>query len=324
MEHKIMQIISITIILFFLYFLYKYIKTLIKVKRLEPFSIKTKNKTTIEGNTYGIINKFSKFLRKLIVFNSVCNSYNKYIDPEDKVSDEMDYISIKILLGSSMTFLYLLISFLYKQNIDSFLILITFLIGFLTPDFYWQIKYQGKKNIIKEDILQAIIIMNNSYRANKNTEQAIRDVIKRTKGPIKEEYQKIMYDLKLSFTISEAFKRMYDRTKIKVILEISNILALMNVSGTNIIALFEEIEHKLLKEEKINNKLNNIKSYNTMFGIISSVIPLIVLVLLFVYNESYRVILLHKYSFAFYSLITVIYLFYIYLIYKMVRGRDYE
>ena len=163
--------------------------------------------------------------------------------------------------------------------------------------------------------------MNNSFKANKSIEQSINDVINRLEGPIELEYRKILYDTKLGLTISEAMMRMYDRTNINIIRDISLKLALINKSGANIIDIFEQIEKDIIEERKLKIELNNIRKINSLFYIIFMLIPIIFIITLIIFNSDIFKIFTSKYGAILAIIEIIIYIIYLNIIAKTIRRK---
>ncbi len=317
----VLYIVAILFIIFILYILYKFILSISRSKRIESFSINNNDDLSIESAILKIIINISNFLKKLIVFNMIESHYDKYINKNSKLKDGMDVLTIKILLSLLCIIIYIFSISIEKQQFNIFIFLTTLIISFIIPDIYYYIKFRNHKNTVDDEILRSIIIMNNSFKANKSIEQSINDVINRLEGPIELEYRKILYDTKLGLTISEAMMRMYDRTNINIIRDISLKLALINKSGANIIDIFEQIEKDIIEERKLKIELNNIRKINSLFYIIFMLIPIIFIITLIIFNSDIFKIFTSKYGAILAIIEIIIYIIYLNIIAKTIRRK---
>ncbi len=169
-----------------------------------------------------------------------------------------------------------------------------------------------------------IIIMNNSYKISGSTELALKDVISRTDGVVKEEISRVLNDIKLGLDISDAFLRMYIRTKLKVVLYISRFLSLTTKFGINITEAFDNIEKKLLDNERLNNELNNIHNINAVSGLLFALLPLVFIFILVVYNRVYLDLFLSNIGVFVVSILLLLYLLYLIFIRTIMRGGKYD
>ncbi len=251
-----LQILAWLFIAYIISLVFKYLISLKKMNRLSYFSLNIENKKQ-KGFIANIVRVLSKVLGSLVIFNGLARTYDKYIYEDGKLKKGMDYVSIKILLGGLLVFINVLINALYRLEFSILLIFISFVLGFIIPDFYCLFR-RKRVGILNKNLLSAIIIMNNSYKANGSSEQAIKAVIDRTDGLLSIEFMKILNDVKIGIELNEAFYRMYERTGLSIVKYISNILALVSKSGIDLIDAFSSIEKKLLEVEKLNIELMNI------------------------------------------------------------------
>lgn len=320
----VLQIFAIFFLLFILYLLFRFVVASIRAKRLTDFSLRGSKESSEKSIIFRIIYSFSDFLKSLVIFNQYGKTYDKYIYEESRLRKGIDYISIKILLGISFVFSYLFISFLYREPISSLLILLVFVIGFLLPDFYCLFIRRKKVKILNKNMLSAIIIMNNSFKANSSTEKAINDVISRTDGLLSIEFKKVLNDLKIGMNVSEAFLRMYRRVRISSILYISRVLSLVNKSGISIVEAFDLIESKLINEEKFNNQINVLNSTNKISLLIFSILPVIFILCIIFYNKEYIMLFTTYLGTFVLAIILILYVFYLMLLRMIFRGGKYD
>lgn len=320
----VLQIFAIFFLLFILYLLFRFVVASIRAKRLTDFSLRGSKESSEKSIIFRIIYSFSDFLKSLVIFNQYGKTYDKYIYEESRLRKGIDYISIKILLGISFVFSYSFISFLYRDSISSLLILLVFVIGFLLPDFYCLFIRRKKVKILNKNMLSAIIIMNNSFKANSSTEKAINDVISRTDGLLSIEFKKVLNDLKIGMNVSEAFLRMYRRVRISSILYISRVLSLVNKSGISIVEAFDLIESKLINEEKFNNQINVLNSTNKISLLIFSILPVIFILCIIFYNKEYIMLFTTYLGTFVLAIILILYVFYLMLLRMIFRGGKYD
>ena len=302
-----LQILAWLFIGYIVYLVVRYIKSLSKDK----------------GLINNIIFKTSKVLESLVIFNGLARTYDKYIYSDSRLRKGIDYVSIKILLGLLFIFVNVLINALYRIEFSSLLILISFVLGFIIPDFYCLFNKNKRVNILNKNLLSAIIIMNNSYKANESTEQAIKYVIDRTEGAVSVEFMKVLNDIKLGIDISESFNRMYERTHLPVIKYMSSVLGLVNKSGIDIIDAFSNIEKKLLEIEKFNNELIVLRDTNRLSVLLFSILPLVFLVTVVAYNTEYIKLLMNVNGIFIILIMFISYMLYLFIIKRIIRGDKY-
>ena len=317
-----LQILAWLFIGYLVYLVIRYLKTLLRLNRLSYYSLNLENKKD-KGLINNIIFKMSRVLESLVIFNGLARTYDKYIYTDSKLRKGIDYVSIKILLGLLFIFINILINSLYRIEFNALLVIISFVLGFIIPDFYCLINKNKRVNILNKNLLSAIIIMNNSYKANESTEQAIKSVCERTEGAVAVEFMKVLNDIKLGIDISEAFYRMYERTNLSAVKYMSQVLGLVNRSGIDIIDAFSNIEKKLLEIEKFNNELIVLRDTNRLSVLIFSILPLVFLVTVVAYNTDYIKLLMSVNGIFIILIMFISYMLYLFIIKRIIRGDKY-
>lgn len=317
-----LQILAWLFIAYLIYLGIRYVISLAKLNRLSYYSLNLENKKD-EGLVLNIVRKMSRILESFVIFNGIARTYDKYIYQDSKLRKGIDYITIKILLGLFLVFINIFINALYRLVFSTLLILISFILGFIIPDFYCLFNKNKRIKLLNKNLLSAIIIMNNSYKANESTEQAIKSVIERTEGTVSVEFMKVLNDIKLGIDISEAFSRMYERTNLKVVKYMSSVLGLVNKSGIDIIDAFSNIEKKLLEEEKFNNEILYLKDTNRLAVLLFAILPVVFLVTVIAFNTNYLSLFVGINGVFIILIIFISYMLYLFIIKRIIRGDKY-
>ncbi len=316
---SLLQLCAIIFIIFMCYLLYKYVVYYIRKTRLVDFSLKVK---TIRVNPLlRAIKSTSSTLKAIPFING--KKYNRYAKLVPAFEDGYDVISSKVLCCLFILFLYIFVSILYKADIYITMVLVCLILGYVLLDFYYIYSSRNVNRIVSKDMLGAVIIMNNDFKANRSVEQAINDVIERKTGPIKKEFKKIIDDVELGLSYGEAFLRMYKRTRIKSVLDISHAFSLYTMIGSDLIEIFDSIEEKIIEEEKFDIQVKSVKVFNKFFKILFNILPIFI-VIIFLFNKEYMKLLLGTKGIIFLCIIVVLYIIYIVTINKIVRRYNYD
>lgn len=321
-DSDILQVLVVILILVIIFLAIKICISVKRSKRIEDFAIKQNNgRLNVEYRFFKFVHKFSYILKNLVIFNTVAHSYDKYLTKDNKnFRMGLDYISLKFIISFFFVILYLLGACLYLKKIDSFFIFLSFVVGFFIVDIILVFKYDKKRTVIVNDILKAVIIMNNSFKANKSMEQALDDVVLRLDGPIKDEFLKIINDIKLGLSLQEAFFRMYKRTELEIVSDIANMLSLVAVLKTDFVTIFDMIEKRIVEEEKLKNRIKNIKIFNGIFMAFMVVLPILLIVLVVCLNSNYYNMIVDEKGYIVIGSLVILYTIYLLLVRRMVRG----
>ena len=335
------NLIDIIVRIFFILCLFPLVVIIIRLyqasrfeKRIEDYSIDSlnKNEKAYFDRIYIFIlkirHKLSSFLKKIKLFNKYSEKYEQYTDKTKIIQEEpMDYISNKFLVGFAVIIIVLLSDVFQYKTPSALQIFISFIIGFFIPDLFLIGKKQFLKKQMEANILKAVIIMNNAFKSGRSTMQAIEIASIELEGPIREEFRKMYIDLSYGLSIENTFKRFAKRVDIEEVRYITTSLAILNKTGGNIVKVFSSIERSFFDRRKMDDELKSLTaSANLMFWILIS-IPILVVAVISAVNfiakaDSYFLPLFKSpLGLALFGLIAILYIFYIYVVRKIMRVR---
>lgn len=235
-----------------------------------------------------VIKKVSSVIEKSALLKKYGDTYEKHIT-YDQLEDRrgIDYISVKILLGFVTLVLYILTMMFQYVGLSLIGLFLSYIAGFFIIDIFVAIEYRKKRKEISDDLLKAIIIMNNSFKSGMSIMQAIEIVKNELDGAIGDEFKKIYLDMSYGLTIETVFDRFYKRVKLDDAKFISTSLTLLNKTGGNIVKVFKSIEREFFDKKKLNDELKTATASSVFVYKLLLVIPFIVCFLIFILNPSY-------------------------------------
>lgn len=269
---------------------------------------------------YNLIISISKKLNKSDVLKRYSKRLDKYSVKRDNYKLRgIDYISIKFIISIIIGILYILTT-LIRNNFDYMILIFVMILCFFMFDIYLIIEYRNRRKQIENDLLNAIIIMNNAFKSGMNIMQAVSIVETELEGPIKEEFKKINIDIKYGLSLETVFDRFYKRVKIEDIKYLTSSLSLINKTGGNIVKVFGSIEKNFYDKKKIKEEMKSLTSSSIfMFRLLIS-IPLVLIIIITMLNTTYFVPLLNtKLGRIFILLIVLLYILYIIVIRKVMK-----
>lgn len=291
---RLIQIILVLLILGVGYYLLCLYNTLKLEKRLAKFSI-----NGIEDNEISIVDrlinlfwklakKLAKVLKKSEILRRYGEKYNKYITVNmRKAREGIDYVAIKFLLALLVVVLSLVTFAFNEMQFDVMIELIVFIVVFFVPDFYLKAKFLNKRKRIEDDLLKAIIIMNNAFQSGRNIMQAIECVKLELDGPIQDEFEKIYLDITYGLSLEVVFNRFYERVKLEDARYITSSLTLLNKTGGDIIKVFSLIQKSIFDKKNLKNELKSLTASSQFVFKMLVVLPFIFGGIIFILNPSY-------------------------------------
>ena len=282
-----------------------------------------------DENTYSLIDvlkniyktleeKLSKKLIKTNIFDDYSKRYIKYSESK-RLLTNMNYISRKILIGLFCLFLLLCSSCFKDNNLTIINVLITFLIGFFLYDIYLYIIGKQEHNKIDNDIIEAIVIMNNAFKSGKSIIQAINLVSVEMNGKISDEFKRISEDIKFGLDIEEAFKRFSNRVNSIEATYLTSSIVVLSKNGGNIVSVFDSIEKNALARKRLRDELkSNSSQARFVYHVLVAIPPLLVVSLLLLNSAYFITLFTTTIGFLAFVLIILLYILYIIIIRKIV------
>lgn len=325
----IVQTIVMVILAFVIFYLIIYNKSLRLEKRISKYSIDSIKDDSISlfdllSNEYSkLVMKLSGILKKSVFLNKYSLRYNKYITYEnEKNTVAMDFVSNKVficLLFVFIIFFARIIEGVFPSYID---ILVSALLGFFSIDIYFKIYDYVKKKQIEQDLLNAIIIMNNAFRSGRSTMQAIEIVAHELKGPIKQEFKKMHLEISYGLSLDVVFERFSKRVDSEEVNYITSSLSILNKTGGNIIKVFSSIEKMLFNKQKLKQEMKSLTSSANMISKILLVMPFVFVAIITLLNPSYFMSLINtSLGNVLLFVIVLIYGLYAFIVNKIMKVR---
>ena len=327
-EILFIQIITIFILAMVIIKLLKMKKSLKYVKRVGTFGIDsiTDNDISVFDKlnhiVFEIIKSISKLLTRLKIWNKSSKRFEKYISSEKlKKIKPIDFISLKFLIAIAFSSLYLVNCMFLYENVNHCILLALFILSYFSYDVFLKFKYAFYKKSVENDLLKAVIIMNNSFQSGNNISQAINVVISQLDGPIVLEFKKIAADISYGLNIDEIFDRFYSRVKIADVKYIATSLSIINKTGGNITRVFKTIEKSIVEQKKLRDEINMLTSSSMLMYKILIIIPIVLVIFFQIIDNGYFYLLFTNPIGLVILFVTIeLYIGYIIIIRKIMKG----
>ena len=325
----IIQTIIMVLLAFIIFYLILYNNSLKLEKRISKYSIESikNNSVSLFDLIYNEYKKLiiylTKMFNKSVIIKKYASKYNKYITYEnDKDIVAMDYVSNKVLI----CILFILI-IIFARTIEgifpSFIdLLISSLLGFFSIDIYFKFYDYIKKKQIEQDLLNAIIIMNNAFRSGRSTMQAIEIVAKELKGPISQEFKKMHLEISYGLSLDVVFERFSKRIESEEVSYITSSLSILNKTGGNIIKVFSSIEKMLFNKKKLKQEMKSLTSSANILSKILLIMPFVFVAVISLLNPTYFTPLFNtSLGNILLIIIVIIYALYAFIVNKIMKVR---
>jgi tight adherence protein B len=234
----------------------------------------------------------------------------------------MDFISTKILCSILCIIIAIFAKTIKFKIFNSYDIYIPLVFGFFLPDFLYYYKYKTYRKKLENDLLQAIIIMNNAFKSGRSITQAITLVSNELEGPMAEEFKKMNLELSFGLGMDVVFNRLYERVKIDEVAYLTASLTILNQTGGNIVEVFKSIEKSLFNKKKLSLELKSLTSGSRMIVNVLMIVPVAFILLIWIINPLYfQPLLTTKLGLILCGIVFTYYILYIIVIRKLLKVK---
>ena len=292
-------------------------------KRISRYSIKeSKNKydKSYYDKFFDNYKLFVKAQRKKIIklFPNLVRRYDKYVtDGEIRAAD---YVTHKIVISFIFVILTIVAMVIQGKFITLFQLFVSMILGFYILDIILFVFNKLKKKQIENDILRAIIIMNNAFKSGKSTIQAVEIASKKLSKPISLEFKRMHQEMKYGMSVDVVFDRFARRIKLEEAEYLSSSLTILNRTGGNIIAVFNSIEKTLFDKKKLKEELKNLTLVSKLLVKILLIVPIVFVLLIYLLDPSYfDPFFESSLGYMLLGIVLVLFIIYAYLLQRIVK-----
>lgn len=259
-------------------------------KRISRYSIRG-NKNRYDKSYYDIVfdgyKNFVKKQRKKInkLFPTLVRKYDKYVT--DGEVRAVDYVTHKIVISFLFVILTIVTMVIQGSFITTLQFFASIIFGFYILDIILWVVNKFKKKKIEDDMLRAIIIMNNAFKSGKSTIQAVEIASQKLSKPISSEFKRMHQEMKYGLSVDVVFDRFAKRMNLEEAEYLSSSLTILNRTGGNIVAVFNSIEKTLFDKKKLNEELKNSTTVSNLLVKILLVVPIVFVLIIYMLNPSY-------------------------------------
>ena len=312
----------------FLLFVLKFIKGIMLEERIAPFAISHDDDLddSIFDNLIKIYTNFqhklSNILEKSSLITGLSKRYAKYVPLTDNHLKEIDFISDKIVLG----IIVMLITFasqIFKLRIlMPYELIVPFIIGFFIVDVYYAIKYAIYYRQLENDLLQAVMIMNNAFKAGKSIVQAVSLVAEELDSVVGREFNKMLVELNFGLDVNVVFERFSERIKLKEAEYLTSSLSILNQTGGDIVKIFNTIEKSMIEKRKLGLELEALTASSKIILYVLIIVPILFIGFISMINPTYfSPFFESSFGLAIFAIVVILYMIYIYIVNKLMKVR---
>ena len=319
-------IVFLTIIAGLIIFYYRSMRL---EKRIAKYSVEPlkDNSLALFDNFWNYYNKvvehIKHFVQKSTFITNYSKRYEKYVGVLNKnYKTGLDFVSSKILVSLIFVFIAIFSKTIQYELLSIYELCFPLIIGFFMPDIVYISKYKIHRNKVENDLLQAIIVMNNAFKSGRSITQAIELVTTELDGSIAEEFRKMHLEITFGLSVDVVFKRFADRINLEEVSYLTASLSILNQTGGNIIKVFSSIEKSLFDKKKLKLELASLTGSSKMLMYCLFGVPILFVIFVSIINPSYfKPFYTTTIGALVFGLIIIMYIIYIFIVKKIMKVR---
>ena len=265
-------------------------------KRISKYTI-----APITDKSVSLFDKFLKFYYKILIrvknvisgFTTIkkySKRYDKYVYIVNRVyKDGLDFVASKIVISFLFIFVAIFSKSIQYQLLKAYEISLPLLAGFFIPDIVYKYTYKRYCSTIENDLLQAIMIMNNAFKSGRSITQAIELVTTELDGPVADQFKKLYMEINLGLSLEDAFKRLQERIPLEEVSYLTASISILNKTGGNIIKVFTSIENTLFNKKKLKLELKSLTGSSRVISYVLFGVPILFALFITLLDSTYFV-----------------------------------
>ena len=293
------QIIIISVLLVIIIYMLKYNISIKNEKRIGKYGV-----DPVKNDGISIYDKVGKWYLSLViklrpyvskVFKKGYKKYEKYItNPKSSTIKSIDFITHKIIISISFCLLATFAITLQNRVITLFELIIYLILGYYILDIVLNRREKNKIKKIENQILRAVIIMNNAFKAGKSTVQAVSICAEELPEPISSEFKRMYKEMKYGLSVEVVFDRFASRVDLEEVRYISSSLIILNKTGGNIVNVFNGVERTLYDRKKLKQEQKSLTTSSNMVVKVLLVLPIIFTFIIYILSPDYFSVLFNS------------------------------
>ena len=270
-----------------------------------------------------VLDWLKKGISKSVFMTDYGKKYDKYVGVIDNdYTCGLDFVANKIMVSFVVLLIAVFSKTIQYQVLDLYEICFPLILGFYVPDFIYMYHYKQYRERLENDLLQAIIVMNNAFKSGRSITQAIDLVTRELDGPISIEFKKMSMELSFGLSLEDVFKRFSERVKLEEVAYLTASLSILNKTGGNIIKVFSSIENSLFNKKKLKLELESLTGSSRIIMYVLFCVPILFIVFVSILNPNYFApFFTSQLGWLLMIFILVMYIAYIMIVRKMMKVR---
>lgn len=253
------------------------------LERLKYFDGEKKNEGKEDDNkkNLSLLKKLSSLVPKF--------KFNRNIESELVKADlpitAEELLVIKLLSASSLAFLA------FAVSKDYFIVIVFFTLIWNIPRFIISKKKKDRIKLFDSQLSEGINIISNSLKAGYSFLQSVAVVSRETRAPFSKEFEKLLKEMSLGIPEEDALKNLLNRVDSDDLRLMINAILIQKDIGGNLSEVLDNISSTIQERQKIKNELRTLTAQGRLSGIILTLMPVFLGMIIYLFNKEYIMLL---------------------------------
>lgn len=165
------------------------------------------------------------------------------------------------------------------------------IIGWFSPMFFIKSKVKKRIKHLNDQLGDAVVLISNSLKAGYSFFQAMDMVAREMNGPIAEEFSLLQKEINLGLTTEKALENLATRVLSDDLELLITAVMIQRQSGGNLAEVLDNISSTIRDRVKIKGEIRTITAQGRLSGMVISLLPVILAVLIYFINPEQITIL---------------------------------
>ena len=270
---------------FVLFSLFYKEKPIERLKFFDQDYVQKQKVEELKGKKTSPLKLISKLVPSVFSNNKRAKKIEKELIRADIPITYEELLIIKLLFSTILAFLG------YSLTRDIFIMLLVFFVIWNMPGLIINMKKKERLKLFNEQINEGIVLISNSLKAGYSFLQALTVVVDELKEPFSKEFGKLLKEMTLGISTEEAFKGMLDRVESEDLKLLVNAILIQKDIGGNLAEILDNISETIRERQKIKNEVKTLTAQGRLSGIIITLMPVILGLMIYMFNKEYIMLL---------------------------------
>lgn len=160
-------------------------------------------------------------------------------------------------------------------------------VGWLLPSIFLNAKIRAREKQLNEQLCDAIILISNSLKAGYSFFQAVDTVSKEMTGPVADEFILLQKEINLGLPTDNALENLVKRVSSDNLELVVTAVLIQRQVGGNLAEVLDNISSTIRDRVKIKGEIRTVTAQGKMSGVIISILPIALGVILYIINPEH-------------------------------------